>query len=217
MRRHRYTAEQEAWLRREAAHFPRSGLAKRFNRTFHTALTPGAVGRKCHALGIPLLNSGPAFTGRFRPGRAFVNLGPRRRNSGNFERGQVPVTAKPPGATRIDPKTGEVLVRTPNAARYFRPNGTIRASNYWKPRRVVVWEQSHGPVPEGHAVIRISNDLTDDSLENLACIPRSALARLNQSSPLRKLPHDPELRRLAVELAVLNQLTFDRGRALKPA
>ena len=217
MRGHRYTAEQEAWLRNEAPNFPRSGLAKRFNRTFQTALSAGAVGRKCHALGVPLLNSGPAFRGRFRPGRTSTNLGPRKLNSGNFKRGQVPATARSLGSTRIDSKTGEILVRTARAARYFRPDGTIRAANYWKPRRIVVWERSHGPVPKGHVVIRISNDLTDDTLGNLACIPRSALARLNQSSPLRKLPADHELRRLAVELAVLNQLTFDRSRAPGPA
>ena len=212
MRVHRYTYEHEAWLRQEGPNFPRSGLAKRFNRTFHTALTAGAVGRKCNALGIPLLNSGPAFTGPFRTGRKSTYLGPRKPNAGTFKRGQAPTRTKPLGATRTDPKTGELLVRTTHAARYYHPNGSIRAANYWKPRRILVWEEAHGPVPAGHAVIRLSNDVCNDSLDNLECIPRSALARLNQSNPLRKLPADRALRRLAVELAVLTQLTFDRDR-----
>ena len=78
--------------------------------------------------------------------------------------------------------------------------------------RLVMWERAHGPVPEGHVVIRLDDDPALDELDNFMCIPRSALLRLNFTSPLRSLPPDRELRRAAVLVARIHQRAHDHGR-----
>ena len=155
-------------------------------------------------------------TGQFRKGVS-THLGtdrappprPGMRNSGRFKRGECP-NAHPPGTTRIDRASGEVHVRTEECRRYLHEDGTVYASTYYRPRKHLVWEAEHGPIPDGHVVVRLDDDPTIDEPGNLMCIPRSALVRINQTNPLRTLPPDRELRRAAVRAAVLKQLAHDR-------
>ena len=163
-------------------------------------------------------------TGRWRKGvRTHIGTDraepprPGARNSGQFRRGESPANAFPVGHTRIDPATGEVMVRTDSAARYYREDETQKASNYFRPRRVLVWEAHHGPVPEGHVVIRLDDDPTLDEAGNLMCIPRAVLVRLNQTSPLRTLPPYREHRRAAVLEAQIHQRSHDLGHGFRRA
>lgn len=161
-------------------------------------------------------------TGRWRKGCS-THIGtdrsngppPGRWNSGQFQKGVPPANAHPVGFTRVHPKTGEVMVRTDRAVRYWHDDGTQKASDYYRPRRVLAWEDAHGAVPEGHVVIRLDDDPTLDEPENLMCIPRAALIRLNVTSPIRDLPPDREVRRAAVQLAVLHQRSHDLGKGFR--
>lgn len=163
-------------------------------------------------------------TGRWRKGVS-THVGtdraepprPGTRNSGQFQRGVPSMSSLPVGHTRIDTASGEVMVRTDRAVRYWRDDGTQKASNYYRPRRLVVWEDANGPIPAGHVVIRLDDDPTLDEPENLMCIPRAAHIRLNATSPLRTLPPDRELRRAAVLEALVHQRTHDLGRGFRRA
>lgn len=43
-------------------------------------------------------------------------------------------------------------------------DGKCRSRSRW------VWEQHHGPIPEGHHIHHINNDPFDDRIENLECV-----------------------------------------------
>ena len=212
MNRHRYTAAQERWLHAHSYHYTKTQLARRFNHYFKLDLSAGAVGRKARQLGLTLKYSGPAYTGAFTPGR---KPGPEARNTKpnrtTFKPNNVPKNTRPLGATRIDTKTGEVLVRTATGTPYYHPNGRIRTTHYYRARRLVVWEALHGPVPPGHAVIRLNADPRNDNPDELMLITRAELARLNQLSPLRDLPPDPQLRRAAVLRIQIHQRAHQLG------
>lgn len=48
------------------------------------------------------------------------------------------------------------------------------ADGVWRPRAVVVWEEHHGPVPDGCIVHHENRDTLDDSIENLSMVTRGA-------------------------------------------
>jgi len=49
----------------------------------------------------------------------------------------------------------------------------------WKCVHVILWEQHHGPVPEGFIVIFRNKNKTDINIENLECISRAENMRRN--------------------------------------
>lgn len=52
-------------------------------------------------------------------------------------------------------------------------NGYIRvriAPNDWRYEHRLVWEEAHGPIPEGHHVHHVNHDPTDNRLENLRLV-----------------------------------------------
>ena len=174
-----------------------------------------------------------AVTGRFVPGartpakqaalRAGGGHGP---NSGSFgapgNPGGNPVA--PLGATRLDPKSGEVLVKTSMVSPYRGRSYTARdghsytlnRTGRWKPRRVVVFEAAHGPVPPGCLVRRVMPDPLDDSLENLTLVTKHVNALLNSGhwtkprQPWSNVPPDPELRLAIIAVAVAVEMASKR-------
>ena len=173
-----------------------------------------------------------AGTGRFVPGtptpaekaaiRAGGGYGP---NSGSFgapgNPGGNPIA--PLGATRLDSKSGEVLVKTSMASPYrgrtYTRDGrsyTLNRTGHWKPRRVVVFEAAHGPVPPGCMVRRVMPDPLDDSLENLVLITKRVNALLNSghwTKPRQRwsnVPPDRELRLAVIAAAVAVEMTTSK-------
>lgn len=70
----------------------------------------------------------------------------------------------------------------------------------WKQKQRLVWEQEHGPVPEGMFVTFLDGNRENFDLSNLALITRAEHARLNQSG-LRS--EDPEITAAALQVAKL--------------
>ena len=216
IRKHFWTKEQEGWLREFSEHFSKTELAEIFNRRFCLKLTRGAIGAKVRRLGLKLKYSGPAYDGGFRnahTGGRPPGSGSKGPTSTSFRRGHVPALTRPVGSVRVCSKTGELTIRmpTPRRAQYWA-DGSIRSSHYFVARRIVVWETHHGPVPPNHKVIRLVNDVQDDRIEVLMCIHAGALAVLNHECPIRKLPEDLELRKVAVMAAVVKHRAGQRGR-----
>lgn len=61
-----------------------------------------------------------------------------------------------------------------NGAHYLscRMPGGIRKN---MPRATWIWLTEVGPIPDDHFIIHVTADLTDDSLENLDCVPRNEM------------------------------------------
>jgi len=59
----------------------------------------------------------------------------------------------------------------------------------WKAKHVVIWEQTHGPVPEGMAVVFKDGDKLNCDPDNLMLVSRAELLRLNHYH-YREMPDD---------------------------
>jgi predicted Zn-ribbon and HTH transcriptional regulator len=56
-------------------------------------------------------------------------------------------------------------------ALYFTPNGTHRAKGVGRLHEEI-WKAANGPIPDGYHVHHVDHDALNNSLDNLACIPK---------------------------------------------
>ena len=152
-----------------------------------------------------------------------------------FRKGQVPVNKGRPqrewmGLEAIQRTTAtRFKPRPPHECRNYRPIGSLRVSKEgylerkvtddhpvparrWVGVHRLVWEQAHGPVPPGHAVVfkpgRRTTVEAEITLDRLECITRAELMRRN--SYHTNLP--PEVARLVQLRGVLNRKINNRLR-----
>lgn len=90
-----------------------------------------------------------------------------------FKRGQLPHNHVGAGHERIDPKDGYIIMivdeENPWTGAATRP---VHKHKY-------LWEQLHGPVPEGHALKCLDGDKLNTDPANWKPVPRALLPRLN--------------------------------------
>lgn len=112
---------------------------------------------------------------RFKPGGTPANKGlrrpgwaPGRMAATQFKKGRPASESRnyvPIGTEKVDPKRKALI-------RKVTDDPSIFPVKRWRPVHVIVWEESHGPVPEGHIVIFrpgmktfVAGDITADRLE----------------------------------------------------
>ena len=74
----------------------------------------------------------------------------------------------------------------------------IAEPNKWVFRSRYIWQQEHGDIPKGYALIHMNGVSTDDSIDNLMLISRTELLRLNQDG---LFSNDVECNQVAVNIA----------------
>lgn len=97
---------------------------------------------------------------RFKPGQkpqTWVPIGTEVRCSGGYLKRKIRDDA-PPGQSRFN----------------------------WRYVHLMLWEEHHGPVPDGHAVAFVNGDKTDIRVENLELVSRQELMRRNTLHRYRK-------------------------------
>lgn len=179
-----------AWLRERRPIHTVAELAEAFSARFGRAVTASAINGTCKRYGIAA-----GGTGQFTAGSEPWNKGLKGVTFGGvetqFQPGNHPHTEHPVGAYRTS-KEGYWLLKVSEDQEFSRHN--------WVAVHHLTWLAAHGPIPRGHVVVFLDNN-PDNCLDadNLACIPRGVLARLNQMgwSALQ----DPESRRAAIALA----------------
>lgn len=181
------SAEQARWIAKAYRRWPLPQLTEAFNARFGIALTEKQIGTFVVNHG---LRSGR--TGYFETGRAPWNKGrsfpPRGRSAETqFKAGKRGPTWRPIGSETI---SSDGYLRRKVSDRSGRDN--------WASAHVLLWEQHHGPVPEGHVVIFVDGDKTHIELDNLALVNRGELAYLNMRGFAQL---DPALRPTAINLA----------------
>jgi len=98
-----------------------------------------------------------------------------------FKKGNIPPNYKPVGSERINSEGyTEVKIADPNI---------------WKGKHVLIWEQHHGPVPEGYCVIFGDGNKRNFDINNLILVSRKQLLKLNQ---LKLIKNDADLTRTGV-------------------
>lgn len=160
----KYTEEMLMFLHQHEE-TPRAELACKFNKKFGCNVSVDGIKAKCLRMGLKT-----GRTGCFSPGQKSWNDGLKGymgANSTSFKKGNVPFNHKPIGHERIT-RDGYIEVKTTEP-------------NVFELKHRVVWEQVHGKVPKGYAIVFKNMDKQDCRLDNLMILSRAELARLNQS------------------------------------
>jgi hypothetical protein len=142
-------------------------MTSKVNQAFDTAYTTKQIAAyyKNHQL-----NSG--LTGRFEKGHMPPNKGKKGycapgAEKGHFKKGHTPHNKTPIGTvlTKADgylwKKIGE-------------------GSRDWRQLHILLWEEAHGPVPDGHMIIFKDHNRENCSLENLALVSKSENGVMNR-------------------------------------
>ena len=167
-------------------------LTERFNKRFGMSLSVSAMVSLAARHGLhngidSRLNRGHEPT-QFKKGRIPFNKGKKKYWAGGeetqFKKGNKPWNYKPVGTERIN-TDGYVDVK-------------IADPNKWRAKHVLLWEEAHGPVPTGYALVFADGDKLHVSLDNLLLVTRGQLARLNQNHLIQD---DPDLTRSGVIVA----------------
>jgi len=141
-------------------------------------------------------------TGCFEKGHKPWNTGTKgicKPTKGSFRKGNVPANRKPLYSERICTKDGYILMKVPER------NPHSGAPTRYKAKHVWIWEQAHGPAPEGMAVMFRDGDKTNCELDNLMLVSRGELLNLNRNHKYKDAP--PEVKPAILALSKL-QLTI---------
>jgi hypothetical protein len=164
--------EELAWIEANRTR-PRVELHQAFCFRFgRKDVPPGALSSLCKRKGWLT-----GRTGRFPPGSVPAIKGKRMPFNANsaaaqFRKGQRPHTAKDVGHESID-KEGYVRICV------AEPNPYTGAATFMAFKHRWLWEQKHGPVPEGHALKCLDGNKLNTDPANWEAVPRALLPRLN--------------------------------------
>jgi hypothetical protein len=165
----RYTEDERAWLAGNVPGGTHAGIAAAFNAAF-----PGrgiTAGRVKSYIANNKLDTGR--TARFEPGAAPANKGRRQAEW------MTPEGLERCRATRFKP--GHAPGNThPVGAEVWRPDGYLWRKVAedspprlgWRQVHRLLWEEHHGPVPDGHRVFFRDGDRTNIQIGNLILVPR---------------------------------------------
>jgi len=192
-----YTDEQAQFIRDNYAGRSVAEMTVLFNGRFGTKMTQKQIKSFVHNRGI---TSGR--TGYFPKGHRPWNYGTKGQgltgsNTGSFKKGNVPANRKPIWSERVCPKDGFILMKVPE------PDPYTGFQTRYRHKHVYIWEQTHGPVPDGMVVAFVDGNKTNCHPENLMLISRAELLNLNRhgykDSPDQLKPHILALSKLQVK------------------
>lgn len=194
-----FTQDQAEWIREAYRHMTCRQIASELTRQ---------LGRKIAEQQIKTFVSNHGIksgrTGCFEKGSKPWNKGTHyvaggRSAETRFRKGQKPQTWVPVGTEVVD-RDGYLKRKVRDDA----PPGKSRFN--WRFVHVLVWEEHHGPIPDGHAVIFRDGDKANLRIENLALVSRAELLYLNRNG----LTGLGELSPAAEALAKLETTRYER-------
>lgn len=193
---HPYTSQQNEFLKANRPQHTLTELTALFNATFGLSMTHSAILARCWKLKINASHN--KNKGRFKTGLAPWNKGVTgytTTSTTKFKPGHEPATTKPIGYERLS-KNGIIEIKVAEGRKQFVSKNRI------------VYEQHHGPIPKGHAVIFIDGDVSNYAIENLALVSRRELAFLNRHEKIRQQPLS--LRESIIAVVKLEQTAKDK-------
>lgn len=121
----------------------------------------------------------------------------------DFRKGRTPDNILPVGSERTN-KQGYTLVKV-NDNVGERGNSQTYHDN-WKFKQILIWEQHHGPVPDGYNVIFLDGDKSNFELTNLCCIPTKYMGVLAGNN---WYTGDPDITATAIKWCEINEVIDD--------
>lgn len=186
-----YSEEQKTFLRENAGKYSRAELTAFFNWTFGTDKSELAIKSYCNNRGW-----GTGKDGRFEKGHKSWQVGLRgdeyksHFTPESFQRG---IAGMNEASKTV--KIGDEIIRSGVPYVYVSLDYTKTRDERIVAKRRLIWEQKHGPIPEGHRIINLNRDQMDCSPENLACVPAQYIPILSRNGWWST---DPELTRAAI-------------------
>lgn len=180
-------------------------MAELVNEKFGTGYTKGQI-KSFYA--NHKLNSG--LNGRFEKGHVPHNKGTHPPTRGRmaetqFKNGHLPHNTKPIGYERIT-RDGYIAVKIK-----MRPSSPLCNDNFILKHRLI-WEEAHGPIPEGYKVTFLDGDKRNFDLSNLALVTNAENAYM-QKAGLRS--ESPELTKTGILIAKAAILTTKKRKETK--
>lgn len=212
-----WSAADQDTLRRLYPDTDNTVLASLFNRSMH------AIHHQAHLLGLHKSRDYLSeYSRRLVAEREALGITP-----GRFHAGQTPWNFGKKGWTA--PGTKNTQFKKGNRPHTWRPIGTeeVRNGYLWRkvredgptqnrcrPVHVLVWEDAHGPVPPGHAIVfKDRGDKTRNiTLDRLECISRHELMARNS---VQRYPAD--IRRAITMKARLTRVINEKTKTLEQA
>lgn len=205
----KWTPEMLDFMRETIPGHTESEIRNAFLDRFGIELSRTKIGNIKVRLGLRQNTHG----GRFEKGHAPHNKGKKqadylddaaieRTKATLFCKGNLPANTLPVGVERIS-KEGYIEVHIAQRKRN-KPN------DQWVPKHRLMWEQEHGPIPDGHVVIFVDGNKRNFALDNLACISRGEMLRLN-SEELEY--HDQQTLQAALDIVRLYAKANDKARS----
>ena len=197
--------EIRQFVREHAAGIHNEDLAAMVNEKFGTSHTKASIADLKYQLGVRSgINAG-------------IKKGEHLSRATEWKKGHVPINK---GTKGMFPTTGGATrFKKGQKPHNYLPVGTevkntdgywkVKAAdpNIWKMKHIFVWEQEHGPVPEGMIVTFLDGDHDHCTPDNLALISLEAHMRRNQ---MHLYGSTPELGRAAVATAEIIALVRKR-------
>jgi hypothetical protein len=88
----------------------------------------------------------------------------------------------------------------------------VALPNVWKKKQVLIWEQAHGPIPEGHVIMFADRNKSNCDLDNLLLVSLKELAMMMQ---LGLIFENKEWTKTGKTIAVLKLAIAKRNRELR--
>lgn len=155
---HKYTAEEDNWLRENIDRYTYPELTKRFNALFGTSVK--SVSDRC-LKGLHIHKSV---------------------NPGDCKKGERRCTNMlPVGTERIWDRSVWVKISDEVNDCQNRRMPTKREDRNWKRKDVMIWESENGAVPAGYLIIHLNMDATNCEIQNLYCVSRKVNFMMNKN------------------------------------
>lgn len=200
---HKYTQEEHDFLRSFIPGHTYKEIIEAYNKKFSEPITLTRV--KAYMANHKINNG---LTGRFKKGHVPANKGTHPPTRGRmaetqFKNGHLPHNTKPIGYERIT-RDGYIEVKIK-----MRPSSPLCNDNFILKHRLI-WEEAHGPIPEGHKVTFLDGNKRNFDLSNLALVTNAENAYI-QCAGLRS--ENPELTETGILIAKAALLTKKRKEA----
>lgn len=163
---HKYTAEQDDFLRKNSKKMTRKELTDLFNKTFGACVKEGAIEQRCFLNGWKPKTDGKFKCGgvpwcKTKGGREEYVKKLKGGNSGSFRRGNIPHNVLAVGTVK---KWGHEI--------------KIKTKAGWQNRLRHMWEQENGKIPDGYVVVCVDGDKYTDDISKLRLISNRTLTFL---------------------------------------
>lgn len=155
---HRYTAEEDDFLRDNSNRMTRKELTDLFNKTYGTQIKECAITQRCHLKGWDGQTNGQFKKGsvpweKTEGGREEYVKKLKGGNIGSFKKGHIPNGTLELGTVRL---WGHEL--------------KIKTDDGWKNIRRYLWEKEHGAIPDGCVIISTDGNISEKDINKLRLV-----------------------------------------------